>query len=133
MDIDKLPITVWGNRGAGVVGQDMPDNTDHLTEIDGVSYTDEQIKFAITACRVLAAGYAAAGASGSVNWSDVDDAHAWAKTALGHKEVAEIETLNADNPAFTGKSAIVAQVAAELGIPVVDIKKPDDTEGGSCD
>lgn len=69
----------------------------------GKSYTETQVACAIQACAFLRDAYASGEESGSVDWEDVDQAHAIALEALHKSEVS------------------------------FEFKKPEDTEGGSCD
>lgn len=52
--------------------------------------TPDQARLALQACRALELAYARGEASGSVDWSDLDEARELAQRALGDQECAEL-------------------------------------------
>jgi hypothetical protein len=117
-------------------------------EIRGRYYTHAQLAAAIQACQNLEDAYQVAalanGGGGNVDWSSVDDARGWAQEAIGREGVLESIRLAqeandhapqeaANEPAIAPKATAMQRAAERLSLPVVEFKRPDDTEGGTHD
>lgn len=92
---------------------------------DMVPRTAEQIAAAFACCRQLELAYELSnpdnGGSGSVNWSDVDQAREHAADAITNDEQAAIsaQAYKSNHP--------------DEPTPVYEFKRADDTEGGTPD
>lgn len=92
------------------------------TTQDGIVRSAEQIEAAFAACRQLELAYARAsednGGDSSVEWEDVDLARALANEAITDQECVDLQ-----------------EQAAKDNSPEPDyeFKRPEDTEGGTCD
>lgn len=91
-----------------------------FTTQDGTVRSAEQIEAAFAACRQLELAYARAsednGGNSSISWEDVDLARALANEAISDQECVALQ-----------------EQALQESQPSYEFKRPEDTEGGSCD